>query len=53
MTLDRNLLHAQRPDIGPRTPEAQWGGEEMQFSYAVSVIWDACEFAEARAGPDG
>jgi hypothetical protein len=20
---------------------------------AVSVIWDACEFAEARAGPDG
>jgi hypothetical protein len=45
-------LHAQNPDIGPHTPVAQWGGEEMDFSYAVSVIWDACEFAEARAAPD-
>jgi len=53
ITLDSNLLLAQRPDIGPRTPEALWGGEEMQFSYAVSVIWDACELAEARAAPAG
>ena len=53
LTLDRNLLHTQHPDIGPRTPEALCGGAEMQFSYAVSVICDACEFAEARAAPDG
>jgi hypothetical protein len=32
ITLDRNLLHAQNPDIGPHTPVAQWGGEEMDFS---------------------
>jgi hypothetical protein len=41
------------PGIDPRTPGALWGGEEMQFSYAVGVIADACEFAEARAAPDG
>jgi Domain of unknown function (DUF222)/HNH endonuclease len=40
-----------RPDIGPSTPEALWGGAGMEFSYAVSVIADACEFAEARAAP--
>jgi hypothetical protein len=40
-----------RPDIGPTMPEAQWGGEAMHFSYAVSVIADACAFAEARAAP--
>ena len=45
VTLDRN------PDIGPSTAEALWGGAEMEFGYAVDVIWDACEFAEARAAP--
>jgi hypothetical protein len=45
VTLERH------PDIGPSTPAALWGGEEMHFSYAVSVIADACEFAEARAAP--
>jgi Domain of unknown function (DUF222) len=49
--LDRNLLRAQHPDIDPNTPAALWGGEEMQFGYAVEVIWDACEFEEARAAP--
>jgi hypothetical protein len=39
------------PDIGPSTPLSLWGGESMQFDYAVSVIADACEFAEARAAP--
>jgi hypothetical protein len=52
IALDRGLLHTEHPDIGPRTSEALWGGEEMQFSYAVSAIWDAYELAEARA-PDG
>jgi Domain of unknown function (DUF222) len=33
-------------------PRALWGGEEMQFDYAVSVIFDACAYAEARAAPD-
>ena len=41
----------QRPGISPTTPEALWGGAEMEFSYAVSVITDAREFAEARAAP--
>lgn len=45
------LLRSKHPDIGPETPAALWGGEEMQFGYAVSVIADACEFAEARAAP--
>jgi hypothetical protein len=52
IAMDRDHLHMQHPDIGPRTPEALWGGEEMQFSYAASAIWDAYELAEARA-PDG
>jgi hypothetical protein len=42
---------ARNPDIGPSTPEALWGGAEMEFGYAVDVIWDACELAEARAAP--
>ena len=37
------------PRISPSTPEALWGGVELDFSYAVGVIADACEFAEARA----
>ena len=49
--LDRDLLRAQHPGVGPSTPEALWGGAEMDFSYAVSVIADAREFAEARAAP--
>lgn len=48
-----SLLRARQPDIDPRTPEALWGGAEMEFGYAVSVIADACEIAEARAAPDG
>lgn len=40
------------PRISPSTPEALWGGVDLEFSYAVSVIADACEFAEARAAPD-
>jgi len=40
------------PRIGPSTAEALWGGVDLEFSYAVSVIADACEFAEARAAPD-
>jgi hypothetical protein len=43
----------RHPDIGPDTPLSLWGGETMEFSYAVSVIADACEFAEARAAPHG
>jgi hypothetical protein len=39
----------RNPDIGPSTPLSFWGGEAMQFSYAVSVIADPYEFAEARA----
>ena len=38
--------------ITPSTPEALWGGVDLEFSYAVSVIADACEFAEARAAPN-
>ena len=45
------LLRAKLPEIGPATPAAFWGGAELQFSYAVSVIADACDFAEARAAP--
>ena len=45
------VLCSQHPDIGPETPAALWRGEAMQLSYAVSVIADACEFAEARAAP--
>ena len=45
------VLRGEHPDIGPQTPAALWGGEEIQLSYAVSVIADACEFAEARAAP--
>jgi hypothetical protein len=48
---DGDLLRAQHPDVGPSTAEALWGGAEMEFSYAVSVIADAREFAEARAAP--
>lgn len=46
VTLERN------PSIGPLTPWSQWGGERMEFDYAVSVIADSCEFAEARVAPD-
>ncbi len=53
INLDRNLLLAGHPDIHPGTPEASWGGAEMEFGYAVDVIWGACVFAEARAAPDG
>lgn len=49
--LDRDQLRARHPNIDPDTPTALWGGEEMDFSYAVSVIADAREFAEARAAP--
>ncbi len=47
-----SLLRAQHPDLDPSTPSALWGGAEMEFDYAVSVIADACAFAEARAAPD-
>jgi hypothetical protein len=53
ISLDGNVLLAQHPEISPDTPGALWGGAEMEFGYAVSVIWDACESAEARAAPDG
>jgi len=46
------LSRDAHPDIGPGTAAALWGGAEMEFNYAVSVIADACEFAEARAAPD-
>jgi hypothetical protein len=45
VTLERN------PSIDSRTPIALWGGERMEFGYAVSVIADSCAFAEARAAP--
>lgn len=45
VTLQRN------PDIGPLTPWSLWGGARMDFDYAVSVIANSCEFAEARAAP--
>jgi hypothetical protein len=51
ITVEGNLLRARHPDIHPSTPEALWGGAEMEFGYAVDVIWEACEFAEARAAP--
>jgi hypothetical protein len=35
----------------PLTPSSEWGGARMDFDYAVSVYANACEFAEARAGP--
>ena len=38
--------------IDSRTPGALWGGERMEFGYAVSVIADSCAFAEARAAPN-
>ncbi|HSS94951.1 MAG TPA: DUF222 domain-containing protein [Candidatus Dormibacteraeota bacterium] len=41
----------REPSIGPLTPWSQWGGERMDFGYAVSVIADSCELAEARAAP--
>jgi hypothetical protein len=41
----------RHPDIVPSTPLSLWGGAEMEFSYAVSVIADACAFAEVRAAP--
>jgi hypothetical protein len=40
-----------REKVDPDTPRALWGGAAMDFSYAVSVIADAREFAEARAAP--
>lgn len=46
VTLERNPL------IDSSTPGALWGGERMDFGYAVSVIADSCAFAEARAAPD-
>jgi hypothetical protein len=52
ITLRRDLLREQHPNIDPSTPGALWGGVELDFSYAVSVIADAREFAEARAAPD-
>jgi hypothetical protein len=42
----------RNPGFDAGTPVALWGGAEMQFGYAVSVIADACEFAEARAAPE-
>lgn len=39
------------PDIGPDTPFSLWAGAAMEFGYAVNVIADACEMAEARAAP--
>ena len=50
--LPRDPINLVREKIDPDTPRALWGGEEMDFSYAVSVIADAREFAEARAAPD-
>lgn len=47
-----SLLRARHPDIDPSTPGALWGDGEMEIGYAVSVIADACAFAEARAAPD-
>jgi hypothetical protein len=41
----------RHPDISPTTPEALWCGAPMEFGYAVSVIADSCELAEARAAP--
>ena len=35
----------------PEFARAQSGGEAMDFDYALSVIADGCEFAEARAAP--
>ncbi|HEV2035340.1 MAG TPA: DUF222 domain-containing protein [Candidatus Dormibacteraeota bacterium] len=42
----------RNPSIDSRTPGALWGGERMEFGYAVSVIADSCAFAEARAAPN-
>jgi hypothetical protein len=48
----RNLVMLQpNPAIGPLTPWSQWGGARMDFDYAVSMIANSCEFAEARAAP--
>jgi hypothetical protein len=47
----RPVSAPNRPDINPGTAEALWGGAALEFGYAVSVIADACEFAEARAAP--
>ena len=49
----RDPINVVREMIDPDTPRASWGGAEMDFSYAVSVIAEAREFAEARAAPDG
>ena len=46
------IILEKDPGIRPSTAEALWGGVDLEFSYAVSVIADACEFAEARAAPD-
>ena len=48
----RDPINVVREEIDPDTPRALWGGADMDFSYAVSVIADAREFAEARAAPD-
>jgi hypothetical protein len=42
-----------QPDqgVGPLTPWSEWGGVRLDFDYAVSVIANSCEFAEARAAP--
>jgi hypothetical protein len=41
----------RNPSISPLTPWSEWDGARMDFDYAVSVYANACEFAEARAGP--
>lgn len=48
----RDPVNLDREKIDPDTPRALWGGVTLDFSYAVSVIADAREFAEARAAPD-
>jgi uncharacterized protein DUF222/HNH endonuclease len=45
------VTFVRNPSIDSRTPGALWGGERMEFGYAVSVIADSCAFAEARAAP--
>ena len=41
----------KNPSIGPLTPWSEWGGARMDFDYALSVLVNSCEFAEARAAP--
>jgi Domain of unknown function (DUF222)/HNH endonuclease len=45
------VTFVRNPSIDSRTPGALWGGERMEFGYAVSVIADSCALAEARAAP--